>query len=225
MWSKGRAPWKHRPDIDDPRRRGKRHKVDALRCDLGVVLDLSTVGMRIAAEGKPPLQVGKVVRIRLRIPEGTIAVDGRAVWMHRTGFRKYQIGIEFINVKRSISAALDMLGRFGFLTVGDNTADLTAAAGAPSADDSRNKSKGKNRNKRQRVRVSVDVPDYYSILSVDPEATEDEIRNAFRALARKHHPDVSADPKSAQQFIQIHEAYEILRDPEQRKTYDLRKAG
>jgi len=217
MWSRGRAPWKHRADVDDPRRRGKRHRVDALRCDLGVVLDLSTVGMRIAAEGKPPLQVGKVVKIRLRIPEGAIAVDGRAVWIHRTGFRKYQIGIEFVNVKRSISAALDMLGRFGFLTLGDAAAADPAAfadAGAASA-----------RKRKRNVRVSVEVPDYYGILNVDPSATEEDIRNAFRALARKHHPDVSADPKSATQFIQIHEAYEILRDPEQRKSYDLRKAG
>ena len=75
-----------------------------------------------ATEGKPPLHVGKVVKIRLRIPEGTITVDGRAVWLHRAGFRKYQIGIEFVNVKRSITAALDMLGRFGFLTVGDAAA-------------------------------------------------------------------------------------------------------
>ncbi len=219
MWRKGRSPWKHRPDVDDPRRRGKRHLVDSLSCDIGDVLDLSTVGMRVATEGKPPLHVGKVVKIRLRIPEGAIAVDGRAVWIHRTGFRRYHIGIEFVNVKRSITAALDMLGRFGFLTVGDAPPDPDAGA------DSGAGQRRKDKKEKRRVRVSMDVPDYYAILSVDTDADEGEIRNAFRALARQHHPDVSADPKSAATFIQIHEAYEVLRDPEQRKSYDLRKAG
>lgn len=191
--------------------------VDSLACDLGDVLDLSTVGMRVGTDGKPPLHVGKVLKIRLRIPEGTIAVDGRTAWIHRTGFRKYQVGIEFVNVKRSITAALDMLGRFGFLSAGDAGAEPKASADDAAA--------AEERKKKRRVRVSMDVPDYYAILAIEPDAADEDIRNAFRTLARQHHPDVSADPKSAQRFIQIHEAYEVLRDEEQRKSYDLRKAG
>ena len=62
-------------------------------------------------------------------------------------------------------------------------------------------------------------------LGISEGADANTIRDAFRNLARQHHPDVSADPSSAERFIEIHEAYEILRDDEQRKTYDLRKAG
>ncbi|MFL6595034.1 MAG: DnaJ domain-containing protein, partial [Chthoniobacterales bacterium] len=63
--------------------------------------------------------------------------------------------------------------------------------------------------------------DYYETLGVSKTASEDEIKSAFRKLARKHHPDVAKDKKSAEEkFKQINEAYEVLSDPEKRKKYD-----
>lgn len=63
--------------------------------------------------------------------------------------------------------------------------------------------------------------DYYEILGVPRQAGPDEIRKAFRKLARKHHPDVAADMSSAEEkFKEINEAYEVLGDPEKRKKYD-----
>lgn len=63
--------------------------------------------------------------------------------------------------------------------------------------------------------------DYYEILGVPREAGPDDIRKAFRKLARKHHPDVAADKSSAEEkFKEINEAYEVLGDPEKRKKYD-----
>src|SRR4029077_19512981 len=69
--------------------------------------------------------------------------------------------------------------------------------------------------------MPVQFRDYYETLGVPKTATEDEIRSAFRKLARKHHPDVAKDKKAAEEkFKEINEAYEVLGDPEKRKKYD-----
>jgi len=63
--------------------------------------------------------------------------------------------------------------------------------------------------------------DYYNILGVNREASEREIKQAYRKLARKHHPDVNPGDKSAEaRFKQINEAYEVLSDKENRQKYD-----
>src|SRR6184192_3323822 len=69
--------------------------------------------------------------------------------------------------------------------------------------------------------MAVQFRDYYETLGVSKTATEDEIRSAFRKLARKYHPDVAKDKKAAEEkFKQINEAYEVLSDPEKRKKYE-----
>ena len=63
--------------------------------------------------------------------------------------------------------------------------------------------------------------DYYNILGVSRSATESEIKQAYRKLARQHHPDVNPGDKSAEErFKQINEAYEVLSDREKRQKYD-----
>jgi curved DNA-binding protein len=69
--------------------------------------------------------------------------------------------------------------------------------------------------------MAVQFRDYYETLGVSKTASEDEIKSAFRKLARKYHPDVAKDKKAAEEkFKQINEAYEVLSDPEKRKKYD-----
>lgn len=63
-------------------------------------------------------------------------------------------------------------------------------------------------------------PDYYAILQVHPEADKEVIDAAYRRLAAKYHPDVSASPDAAERMKQLNEAYEVLSDPARRMAYD-----
>jgi len=67
----------------------------------------------------------------------------------------------------------------------------------------------------------MDYKDYYSILGVDRTAGQEEVKKAYRKLARKYHPDVNhGDKASEEKFQEINEAHEVLSDPEKRRKYD-----
>lgn len=67
----------------------------------------------------------------------------------------------------------------------------------------------------------MEYVDYYKVLGINKNATTDEIKSAYRKLARKHHPDLNPNDKEAhKKFQQINEANEVLSDPEKRKKYD-----
>jgi curved DNA-binding protein len=66
----------------------------------------------------------------------------------------------------------------------------------------------------------MDFQDYYKTMGVARDATQDEIKRAYRKLARKYHPDVSEEPEAEDRFKAVGEAYEVLKDPEKRAAYD-----
>ena len=68
--------------------------------------------------------------------------------------------------------------------------------------------------------MPVDYKDYYKTLGVSKNASAEEIKKAYRKLARQHHPDVNKKPEAEKRFKEINEANEVLSDPEKRKRYD-----
>ena len=68
--------------------------------------------------------------------------------------------------------------------------------------------------------MAVAFRDYYEVLGVPRDASAEDIRRAYRSLARKYHPDVNKDPEAEDRFKEIAEAYEVLRDDEKRERYD-----
>jgi curved DNA-binding protein len=68
--------------------------------------------------------------------------------------------------------------------------------------------------------MAVEYKDYYDVLGVPRDAAQDEIRRAYRKLAREYHPDLNADPDAEERFKELGEAYEVLSDPDKRGRYD-----
>lgn len=66
----------------------------------------------------------------------------------------------------------------------------------------------------------MEYKDYYKVIGVGREASADEIKRAYRKLARKYHPDVSKEKNAEEKFKEVQEAYEVLHDPKKRAAYD-----
>src|SRR6185295_2216897 len=70
------------------------------------------------------------------------------------------------------------------------------------------------------LKTTMEFKDYYSALGVDRNASDDDIRKAYRKLARKYHPDVSKEPDADRKMRDINEARDVLQDKEKRAAYD-----
>src|ERR1039457_4967036 len=70
------------------------------------------------------------------------------------------------------------------------------------------------------IKARMKFKDYYETLGVARTASSDEIRHAYRKLARKYHPDVSREKNAEDKFKEVQEAYEVLKDGEKRASYD-----
>jgi curved DNA-binding protein len=66
----------------------------------------------------------------------------------------------------------------------------------------------------------LEYKDYYGVMGVKRDATQDDIKRAYRKLSRKYHPDVSKESDAEEKFKEVGEAYEVLKDPEKRAAYD-----
>ena len=69
------------------------------------------------------------------------------------------------------------------------------------------------------------MADHYEVLGVDRQASADDIKKAYRRLARELHPDVNPSAEAAERFKQVTHAYDVLSDPQQRQQYDLGGSG
>lgn len=219
MWfgpkdKKSQSGFSEIPDMDgqDPRRSAPRQPTDTLACPLGDVVDISTTGVRISSKTKPPFSEGAVSCIKFAFKGGQLPVSVQERWRKRKGFfGSYEIGLKFVNNPPNVIKGIESLVKFGFLCP-DAVAEEKPKAGR--------KSKPK-----PKLKVSVDLPDYYAVLNVPPNADGDKVHTAYRKLARQYHPDTNKAPDAQDRFISICEAYKVLSDPEQRQSYDLRQAG
>ena len=66
--------------------------------------------------------------------------------------------------------------------------------------------------------------DFYAILGVSDDASEEEIGKAYKELARQYHPDLNHDPEAGAKFKEITEAYDVLSSPDQRRLYNTMRA-
>src|SRR3954464_10019383 len=98
---------------------------------------------------------------------------------------------------------------------------MSTGRGSPSATAScgrrRSSSPGLRADRRA---MAVAFRDYYDALGVPRDASAEDIRRAYRNLARQYHPDVNKEPGAEDRFKEISEAYEVLRDSEKRQRYD-----
>ncbi len=78
---------------------------------------------------------------------------------------------------------------------------------------------------RQARRSDKTMKDFYTILGVSPDATPDEVKRAYRKLARKTHPDLATGPEAEEAFKEINAAYDVLKDPKTRADYDEMQRG
>lgn len=192
----------------DPRRRAERHNSDVVTCDLGNIVNLSAGGVRITGKGKLPFRAGQTGRLRLAAAGGALTLTAQTVWVKRKGLRGYDMGLRFIDLKPGMGRIIESMAKFGFFSR-DTGADENSSG----------------KFGRAKVQATFQVPDHYGTLGVDESASGDEIQLAYRRLAMKYHPDVCREPDAHRRFSEIAEAYEVLRDPDRRRMFDMKAAS
>lgn len=208
-------PWNKKTQPGDATwqdRTAHRYNGETVRCALGEIADLSASGMRILCGGKPPIQVGGVMPVRLKFSDGSLEVGTQVRWSKRKGIKRYEIGLQFIQLKPGMAKVLEAIACFGM------------AGAAKQMGDDPGQANQQQKKKKKLVRAEIDLPNYYSVLELQPDATPADIKASYRKLAVLHHPDRSDAPDAMQRFEAINEAYHILCDVKRRESYH-RMAG
>jgi hypothetical protein len=199
MW-----PWSKRPDSQpdnsgENRRRAERIQSAVLACDLGPIHDVSSSGVRIRLPRKPPLSAGQELQLELSAPTDGIGLRARVVRVQSLGGGRYDVAIEFVEISESNAKAVDSLARYGRRT----------PPGAFASEE-----------RRDKLVAALRLPDYYEILGLATTATIDEVHAAYRAMARKYHPDICHEDGAHQRFCLINDAHATLADAGRRAEYD-----
>lgn len=209
-----------------------------LSCPLGDVADLSTGGARIRWSKKPALKVGDALSLRLASESQCVRVQAVVAWVRRTGLMGGgELGFKFIGVSKPMAIALVQLGKYGFVTSDAGTAESAAnhAAGRPQTGEPQADTYGTPRaggatragtpsggsTGGARVTAAVEVDDLYVVLGVARDASEDDIKVAYRKLALELHPDRNPSNDASLRFTHVSKAYTVLRDAELRARYDV----
>ena len=181
----------------------------AFRCELGEGVDVSRRGMQVRSGRKPKVPVGHIAELRLRSGNRVLSVRGRIAWIRkRRG--EYRIGVAFVRPSESLQSVLESLGKLGFIPSAEQVARDTQG--------------GAGRTSRPRGWRRFAGVNHYEVLKVSPQATNAEVRAAYRRLARTYHPDLNPEPTAESIFTKINMAYQVLKDPQQRARYDRLRA-
>ncbi|MEM9414149.1 MAG: DnaJ domain-containing protein [Planctomycetota bacterium] len=195
----GSAGWRHR--------KAERFGTASVKCQLGTVIDMSATGMRLACDKKPPVVVGNVYTTKISFDDGAMPLQVQVRWLRRKGLKRYELGLHFVALKSGADRVLEAVAMFGM-----------ASAARPSKQAAAPRGKGKRKG-AGRASVSTDLPDYYKVMGLKPDATPAQIKSSYRKLAVALHPDRSDAPDAIEKFDRLHEAYEVLSDPKRRSAY------
>jgi DnaJ domain/PilZ domain len=206
LWNLGGASGWKRP------RGNERFSAHDMLCALGTVMDLSRSGMRVRSDQKPPLEVGEVMPLTVGPDGQKIKVSGRVVWKKRRGWGSFEMGIKFVDLRPGMAEVLECLAQHGCVFSGS----AGTGSKARPAEESRPKANISDRT----LKAAMDIEDLYAVLGVSRHSTDEQIKQAYRTLAFKYHPDVTKDSGAAAQFTLISKSYSVLRNPDLRRRYD-----
>lgn len=189
-------------------RRAERYGTFSVKCQLGSVLDMSATGMRLSCDKKPPVVVGQVYTTKISFDDGAMPLKVQVRWIKRRGLKKFELGLHFVGVKGAAVNVLDAIAKFGMASAAKKSQDASSSAG-----------RAGQKKKSGRTGVSADLPDYYAVMGLRPDATAAQIKASYRKLAVTWHPDRCDAPDAMDRFEQLHAAYEVLSDPKRRESY------
>ncbi len=208
-------------------RRATRYAANNISVPLGRVVDMSANGMRLLCPRKEAPAVGAIERFVVSNGSQRLVVEGQIVRVRKPLWpsASCDVGVRFIDTNQATSAALEQLGRYGFVQGGKHGTSFKSAPAESTGPVQEPQPKSEKKAPPiPEVRVAVEVGDLYDMLGVSEEASDEEIRAAFRISARASHPDASDDPEAEQIFADLAKAYKVLIDPELRAKYDELRA-
>ncbi len=206
------------------RRTTLRYQTHDLSCSLGRVSDVSRTGAQVVSPDAPPVKEGQHVSIRIVAGGKKIVLSAEVVRIRRPKLmaKERLIGLRFVGTTRAHEQALENLGRFGTFMPGadqgvDGSSTGVSSTGATPPHDPTSTSVPSD------ACITMELPDLYAILDAPPDATQEQLRAAFRRLAAQLHPDVNPDPGAHERFQEVVQAWHILGDAELRKRFDERR--
>jgi DnaJ-domain-containing protein 1 len=176
---------------------------EGLTCPLGTVADLSAGGAKVRVDRKPTVQVGETLEMMIGTRGSVLSVRAIVVWVRKGGWRTWEIGLQFRGVYEELAKQLVQLAMTGSTRA---VQEDYAKRGTPTSPE---------------IEASIEIEDLYEILQVGRKASTEQVIVAYRALARKYHPDFNPASDAAVAFTKITKAYRVLKDPDTRARYDV----
>lgn len=200
----------------------------AAMCSLGQVVDLSASGMRVRCPGQSPVYIGQPFWFGISAGDKYLRVQGEPIWIRRTGLfgNACEIGVRFVGIDSKTKAMIADLAQYGFVpdrtepAPVHETSDPFEPEAIPHDAEHAAADHASHNSVPNAAQVEVEVPDLYEMFALPRSASEEDIRAAYRRLARDLHPDSNPTADAAEQFAELTKAYQLLKDPGLRRRYD-----